>query len=214
MNKTILIGVGVLLVVVVGGIFLYLLGASSPEKEYSATPTRWSQEGDYKIQQVPDPNDSTIVRTMVLNEKAGFSFMVPEEWRVEGDESNPHIINALSPDIKFDENKSIARGCGIFTAILYQEDEFDYLKRLIQRVSNSSAGPQDSQRGEEVIKIAGQQALKTSVFVASNQSSVRSILVEIPFGEDGVVNIEASFSSSSYAECLERFDEVLATTSF
>lgn len=205
MNKQILIG-GVVLLVVIGGIFLYLAKPSSPEDGYSTTPTQWSQAGDYKIEETPEG-------TVVTNEPAGFSFRIPSGWSVEGDESTPHIVNALSPDIEFDENKSIIGGCGIFTAILYQEDEFDYLNRLIQRVSSRSAESQDSQDNEEVIEITGHQALKTSVFAADSQQLVRGILIEIPFGENGIANIETNFLPS-HTECLEKFDGVLATISF
>jgi len=49
MSKTVII-VGVVLLFVVGGIFLYLTELGSPENGYSTTPTRWSQAGGFLIE--------------------------------------------------------------------------------------------------------------------------------------------------------------------
>ena len=105
MRKQVLIIGGIFLVIVIGGIFLLLnqtetkLGLGEPE--YSTTPTQWSQEGDYRIEETPEG-------TVITNEKAGFSFKVPDGWSVEGEEGEieqEYILTILSPDTIFNKDE-------------------------------------------------------------------------------------------------------------
>ena len=67
MSKKLII-VGVVLVVGIGAAAFALLGQQNPtEDDYTTTPTQWSKEGDYKIEETPEG-------TVVTNTKAGFSF--------------------------------------------------------------------------------------------------------------------------------------------
>ena len=124
MNKKLVIGGVVLLLVIGGGLFLLLGGIAEPkpglgESGSDTIPTQWSQAGDYNIEE-------TSEGTIVTNSKAGFSFKVPQNWKIKGEEgisAGEYFLIMLSPDTQINEtNKRLLRGCGISLNIFFQED--------------------------------------------------------------------------------------------
>lgn len=212
MNKKLVIGGIVLLLVVGGGAFLLLSKTETKSDlgESDTIPTQWSQAGDYEIKEVPGQ------QTVVTNSKAGFSFKVPAGWRVERDNSIPYILNLFSQDVEFDESQSIMNGCGVFLTTLQQPDEFEYLNQLIRSTTQESLGTVNKQVNiqRSVINLDGHTSLRTSIFTSKESDTLKSILVEVPFGEDGIVNLESSFAASSKSSCLENFQEVINTLLF
>ncbi|OHA64776.1 MAG: hypothetical protein A3D64_02865 [Candidatus Wildermuthbacteria bacterium RIFCSPHIGHO2_02_FULL_49_9] len=214
MNKTILIGVGVLLVVVVGGIFLYLLGASSPEEEHITTPTQWSQEGDYKIEETPQG-------TLVTNTAAGFSFKVPERWRLEGQRGElegEYVLDILSADTTFEQsedgtNIAILGGCILSLETEYQEDTVTTLSARMASVrENPDRYTRDTSK-EDVIVVNGKAALQTSLMPPPDSDYYKqfgeSVRIELPMDMEGVVRFGIRFLEKDKENCLKQFEEFL-----
>jgi len=214
MNKPILIAGVVLLVILGGGLFLYLLGANSPEEGYGTTPTQWSQEGDYRIKETPEG-------TVVSNEKAGFSFTVPEGWEVEGqsgDSEQEYLLSILSPDTTFEKNESgnntgILGGCILNIETEYQKDTVVALNTRISSVKeNPSRYERDTSR-EEVIEINSKVALKTFLTPPLDSDYYKqfgeSVRVELPLDEESVVRFGIRFLNNDQERCLEQFGEFL-----
>ena len=198
MNKTVLIGAGVLLVVVGGGIFLYLLGASSPEEEHTTTPTRWSQEGDYKIEETPQG-------TLVNNTAAGFSFKIPEGWRVEPKEGYDEFwLSLLSQDAEFDQNGVFIGGCGVNVETVDHSIEVEAVKASIL-----SGGFEN----QEVIDIDGHKALQTTNTPTDAEILQRvgtTIKIDLPIDDTYLTTILTQLLPRSGERCGDVFESFLS----
>lgn len=209
MNKTI-VAAGAVLLIVVGGAFLYLLGVSSPEEEYSTTPTQWSQAGDYKIEETPEG-------TIVTNEKAGFSFVVPEGWGIEAQSfgEEDFSIELLSPDaVRRDGNPPLSRGCGIGLNTLFQEDEWFFWNNLVVGYQES---PEDIPRGEEVIDINGTLALKSALNSddpAAIEKLGEIIQVHVSISNNGVIEFGTTMMPNRQSNCKAEFDTFISSFVF
>jgi len=208
MSKTIVIGVVVLLVVA-GGIFLYLLQTSSPENGYSTTPTQWSQAGDYKIEETP-------TGTVVTNEKAGFSFKVPEGWRVEtqyfGEEE--FTLEFLSPDaIRREGNPPLAKGCGMGLTTFSREDLWESWNNDVLIIQQY---PEEAREGEKVIEVDGKFALWNALNahdLAAIEIFGEIIRVNVPISNNGVIEFGATIMSDHQSDCKAEFDTFISSFS-
>lgn len=210
MSKTIVIGVLVLLVVG-GGVFLLLNQTETRsrlgESEYSTTPTQWSQAGDYKITEVPDPNDSTIVRTMVLNEKAGFSFKTPADWKVKGGSfGDIYSLDLISPNAVLRNDVFLENGCMGGVETQSNKDFVVNTNEMIRAISNDPNLYPD----KEVIAIDDQVALRTT---ASDEGEVYSEVtsIEVPLSEEALLVISFTARSASKGFCNKSFDSIVGS---
>lgn len=203
MNKKIIVGIVAVLVVVGGGIFLWQQQGSDSEIK----PTKWSQAGDYKITETPEG-------TIVENKKARFSFKVPEGWEIkdEGD-GVEYFLNLLSPDVKFDVDNFLLKGCFVSVEAVFDKDS----------VSNTKASIQYADKGsnKEVIQIGPYRALQTIIIpsVVSNDpqvlKKVRDVVqIEIPLKEEILINFVLNTKKDSSKGCLNLFNQILSEISF
>ncbi|MCP6726814.1 MAG: hypothetical protein KJI69_02120 [Patescibacteria group bacterium] len=135
-SKFIIGAVGILLVF--GGILLFL--NKTEEEEFILTPTKWSQEEDYKISE-------TSEGTIVTNESAGFRFKVPDGWSVKGEQEDDEFwIAAFSQDVEFRDEVVIAKGCGINVSF---QDISDFVE--VNTIKGRMADLYDN---EDIIKVS------------------------------------------------------------
>lgn len=214
MNKKIIISLIIVLVIIVGGIFLWMNQGKEEieEDDYISTPTEWSQEGDYIIQK-------TAEGIIVTNEKAGFSFKVPEGWKIEGEEGivlGEYLLNMFSPDTEFREDKlgnkvALLKGCGISFNNFYQEDEVFYFNNLITHYNKN---PEDVPENKEVIVVSNYLALKTSMIstdIRVLEKLGKIIQIRIPFSEKGLIEFGISIMPEHQTNCDLEFNEFISS---
>lgn len=201
MNKLILFG-AVAAILVIGSI-LYLLGASSPEKEYSTTPTKWSQEGDYKIEETPEG-------TVVTNEPAGFSFRSPAGWKVKGGSfGDIYSLDLISPDATLRNDVFLESGCLVGVEAQSNRDFVrDISETIGMLVDNPSLYPD-----KEVVEIKDRGALKTTA-IDKGELYSRVVSVEVPLKEDVLLVIGLTERSPSPEACNQGFDLILESFVF
>jgi hypothetical protein len=202
MNKIILIGGAVVLVVIVGGIFL-LPKLSLEPNESTTTPTQWSQEGDYRIEE-------TAQGTIVTNEKAGFSFKVPAGWRVEGGSFGEiYSLDLISPNAIIQNGVSLESGCIGSVETQSNKDFVANVSKLIEMKSNNPILYPD----KTVIMLDDQIALKT---IISDEGEVYSEFasIEVPLTEEGLLAISFTERSVSKGLCTQSFDSILTSLIF
>lgn len=205
MNKAIIIG-GAVLLVVTGGAFLYLAGPSTPsmpEEEYSTTPTQWSQAGDYKIEE-------TAEGTVVTNEKAGFSFEVPEGWSVEEKGEEPEFwLSLLSQDAQFDENGFFVGGCGINVETLEQEIEVTTVTATIQSVKEQPAEFEN----KSIVTISNYEALRTEDIPTSQEILAKigeRVRISLPIDQTTSINLVTQLLPQYKDRCNQHFEDFLS----
>lgn len=208
MQKKLIIGI-VAVLFVVGGIFLW----QQQKKQYSAepiTPTKWSQAGDYKITETPEG-------TLVENQKAGFSFKVPEGWATEnraGSLLGEYVFNMRSPSAKFEGDESgneeafIRGGCVISLETEYQKSTVDSLKIMMSQLQEV---PKDSQR---IVQIATYPSLQTNFFPPPSKyldQFGNTITIETPVGGERVVRFGIRYLPKDEIECRSSWDRFINT---
>ena len=206
-NKKLVVGILVVLVVVGGGIFVLQQQQRGQSSTTSITPTKWSQAGDYKMTETPEG-------TIVANKKAGFSFRVPKDWRVE-DESDgtDYSLNLLSPEAKFDEDNFLLGGCFISIETIFDKDSVANVKASIQYTNKDLS--------EKVVQIGPYQALQRTISpsVVSTDpkvlKKVRDVVqVELPINEEVLVNFTLNTKKDYSERCLTFLSQTLSKISF
>ncbi|MCH7828883.1 hypothetical protein IH982_03440 [Patescibacteria group bacterium] len=218
MQKQVLIIGAILLVIVIGGIFLLVNQTETKsrlgEPEYSTTPTQWSQAEDYKIEETP-------TGTVVANEKAGFSFKVPEGWSVEGEEGitvGEYALVILSSEAEFEEDQygnktTFLRGCAISLETLYQKDEVVSVKNLIDTYNEKpEAKPED----ESIIIVDNQSALR-AIFVPEDLEILEKIgefiQIRVPISEETLIGFGIRMKPEYRSDCIAEFDSFISSFS-
>ncbi|MBI2123918.1 MAG: hypothetical protein HYU04_01630 [Candidatus Wildermuthbacteria bacterium] len=213
MQKGFVIGILIILLIVVGGIFL-LLGQTEPksdlgESESDTVPTQWSQAGDYEIKETPGQ------QTVVTNSKAGFSFKVPEGWRVNGEKYGieEYILNLLSLDAQLNERKSLTKGCGISFGTLYQKDEVANTKASIVFLQDNGGEVNSGETIQTIIKISGHFGVKI-INTTDDQRFLetfgRITQVKIPVDDATLIVIGFSIMPVAEKDCTAKFDTLLS----
>ncbi|MDP4009274.1 MAG: hypothetical protein Q8P71_02570 [bacterium] len=160
------------------------------EEEFVFEPTRWS--ADY---QISEENGQTIVK----NEEAGFSFVVPKEWSAEIKEYEPQkfLLEMTSPDARpFEGQVVLEEGCAVVVAL---KNDPDPTEVSILRASIEGNLLED----QEVIVVGGYKALKQIIEWFGTE-----IFVQIPMNEEDILLI----SSTSQAEhCFSTFENLLSS---
>lgn len=199
MNKTIVIG-GVAVIIVIGGFLLYL-GGTSPEEEYSTTPTQWSQAGDYKIEE-------TAEGTLVTNEKAGFSFMVPEGWdREESSFGDQYSITFIDPDAKLRSGVFLEEGCSMGIETRYSRDFVMAAQDVLEQLLKDP----DFGFGErEVVSINSRQGTKETL-VDQGMVYFENSSIEVPLRENILLVLDFTERTPLGGICKSSFDSILAS---
>lgn len=207
MQKKLIVGIIVALVVVAGGIFLWQQQQTKP---YSATPTKWSQAGDYRITE-------TSEGTIIENQKAGFSFKVPEGWTMDEEYYGleEYTLNLLSSDAQLNEQKSLKKGCGVSLNTLQQRDEIVSVKAHIASLLQEE-GKQISSGNvtETVVEISGHPAYKTINTTTDPrflEKFGRITQVRIPADDVNLILVGSSIMPIAQPDCDSKFEKLLAS---
>ncbi|TSC56957.1 MAG: hypothetical protein Greene071421_467 [Parcubacteria group bacterium Greene0714_21] len=207
MNKKLVIVGVVLLIALGGGIFLWQKNQKEKENQYNATPTTWSQAGEYKITESPDG-------TLVQNQKAGFSFKVPEGWKIK-DESDgvDYSLNLLSPEVKFDPDNFLLEGCFMSIETIFDKASVSNVRASIQYANKDLS--------EKIVQIGPYQALQRTISpsVVSTDpevlKKVRDVVqVELPINEEILVSFILNTKKDYTERCLTFLNQTLSQISF
>ena len=210
MNSKILI-VGILALLLLGvGIFLWQ--QNQKENQYSATPTTWSQAGDYEIKEVAGQ------QTVVTNKKAGFSFRVPKAWGIEDEgDGIEYSLNLLSPEVKFDEDNFLLEGCFVHIETITQKTSVTNLSALVRSIREAP----NSYPEQQVIVVErhdGIQTLLTPKVITEDPDvlkRVRDVIrTEIPIDEETLVDFELVTKKNVRDQCFTSFEKFLSEVSF
>ncbi|MBI4138353.1 MAG: hypothetical protein HY482_02025 [Candidatus Wildermuthbacteria bacterium] len=213
--KKFFIGAGVGIMVVVIGVFVFATiqeykrrqAADMPEnkEEYVVMPTVWSQAGDYKIEETPQG-------MLVSNSKAGFSFAVPEGWKVEEGRGlgEDYAFVATSPGASIRSGIFVENGCTLSVEMLWDKSRAELIGVDLanfdqQRDIDSSRMPVvlGNHRG---FKDVSQNSL---VGVYLDQISL-----ELLFEESGVLMVGLMNRYSESKKCTDSLDDILSTFFF
>jgi len=182
------------------------------ENQYSTTPTVWSQAGDYEIKEVAGQ------QTVVTNKKAGFSFRVPDGWKIK-DESDgvDYSLNLLSPEVQFDEDNFLLKGCFIRIETISQKTSVTNLNALVRGLREA----QKSYPDQKIAVVGGHYGIQTSLIpqVITEDlnvlKKVKDVLrTEIPIDEDTLVDLELITKKNVRDQCLISFEKFLSEVSF
>ncbi len=216
-NKKVAISlVVILLLTIAGGIFWWWLGTIELEKEeeYVSVPTRWSLAEDYVIQEDAE-------RILVTNEEAGFSFVVPKNWTIEGEEiiGSDYLLTMFSPEAKIKEDEfgnriALLEGCGISLHAFFQEREVWSLRSQISFTKENPGIRSDGTR-EEVIDVNGFFGYKMinnykDPIVFERIGKIMS--VGIPISDNGIIEFGTTIRSNKL-QCTADFNDFIANLS-
>ena len=211
MNKKLVIGGVVLLLVIGGGLFL-LFGQTKTkfdlgESGSDTIPTQWSQAGDYKIEE-------TAGGTVVTNSKAGFSFKVPQNWKIKGEEgisADEYFLSILSPDAQINEvNKRLLQGCGIGLNTFFQEDQWFFWNNLVIGYQDK---PDRVPPKDKVIRVGSQSAIKTTLIAETDEIREKigdNIQIHVPVANNEVIEFGMTIMPKHEGDCLAKFDTFLS----
>jgi len=143
----------------------------------------------------------------VTNQKAGFSFKVPDGWSIDGNDSAGQFwLTLLSPDAVFSENDFFINGCRINVAFASHSDFI--------AVDNIRAYMVDGFENQEIIVISNYNALKTTNVpndIKISEKTGATIKIEIPVNQKDFVTIFTHYFSEEI--CSNRFQEFLLSFS-
>ena len=205
MNKKLVI-VGVVLCIALGGGVFYW--QKQQKGQYSTTPTTWSQAGDYEIKEVAGQ------QTVVTNKKAGFSFEVPDGWKIK-DESDgvDYSLNLLSPEAKFDEDNFLLIGCFMNVETIFDKASVSNVRASIQYAGKDLS--------EKIVQIGPYQALQRTISpsVVSTDpevlKKVRDVVqVELPINEEILVSFVLNTKKDYSERCFTLLNQTLSKISF
>jgi len=217
MNEKLIIGGIVLLLVIGGGLFLLLGGTktitiSNPEESGSnTTPTQWSQADDYKIEE-------TAEGTVVTNQKAGFSFKVPEGWEREdrvGEVPGEYVFSMLSPDAAFQKDEfgsevAILGGCVLNFETEYQKST---IESVLIDIASIERSPSDTQK---ILEIDGYTALQTNFFPPPSnylETFGETMTTVVPLRDELVIRFATRYLPKDKTECTQIFSEFASNIS-
>ena len=201
MNKKLVIGGIVLLLIVGGGAFLLLSGRETKpglgELQSDTIPTKWSQAGDYKIEETP-------AGTIVTNSKAGFSFKVPENWSIRGEQgvtTQSYGLILSSPDVEIKESK-LSMGCSVVLETIHQEDRVLSVSAIIKGLKERP----DIFPDKTLVEIDNQEGTKTLLTTSLDEF----IQVELPIDDETLLDFELHTLVKNQGDCLKNFEEFLS----
>lgn len=215
MNKRIIIIAGIVVLLLGGTAFLFF-GQQTKEKEseYGSMPTIWSQEEDYKVEQMPE-------KTLITNTDAGFSFQVPENWDTNSDTyDDAYTFDLIAPnaEIKRDEygnQLGLLKGCGISISTVIQEIEVRGIRTEIASAAENLESDTGKNYRDETTEVDGYPALKTTTNPSPEafQKLGKFIFVKIPISDTTLIDIGIRMMPGSEAECVPAFNKFLASFS-
>lgn len=185
-------GIGGVMILLIVGAFLL------QDKEREIPYTQWSEEKDYEVQERQDG------RTEILNQKAGFSFVVPDGWRVENATYDAFVWELSHPRASFGENNRLQDGCMVYVHSGVGGLDIDATVNSIARIEENP----ENDPYKKVIEMGGYKAswIETHPPSQENRSNTqRFILVDL-LTDTSLVGIELSFVSDSEQECKQAFN--------
>jgi len=195
MKKKILIPIFVVLFLAVaaGGFFWWWQG-----REIKGSP------GDYVIKETEEGK-------IVENKRAGLTVKVPEGWMTQRIEFLEGSVVSNTSDIEGrweDEmiKPPLKKGCGIETAVVYKEMNFDGLKEEIKEIH---AGLGILSEEMETITINNQQAFKNTF----DSKSLGPGMAIYFLGKNKTYSFALYWASDDKERCIEEFDKFLETVS-
>jgi len=191
-NKKITIFIIILaLLLVAGGVFWWW-----ENREIKGSPD------DYVIKE-------TVEGKIVENKKAGSTVKVPNGWGVERVEQLEGSIVLYTQDLEGKERSGIpepllTRGCGIETAVVYKNMDFDELKEYIKELH---IGLGIKSEEFEIITLRNYQALKDTF---DSRILGPSIAVCIPY-KNRLYSFAVYWGPEEKDKCIQEFNKFLET---
>ncbi len=201
-----------LLLILIAGLYIFL-----DYLEYRKE-TNFVEFEIYKFIEHESIDNYEIIETdkgkMVVNEKAGLSFMVPDNWRAEKN-SEIEEIELFSFDVDLSgiglETTFPRNGCIIKTGIVRFIDNYSNQTRRPEIITDKIEGREELIEDiQEIISIDKRLSLKTIRFKSSDAG--RIIFIETPLNDE-IYHFGISFPLISEEECLKSFNKFLETIS-
>jgi hypothetical protein len=155
-------------------------------------------------------------QTVVTNQKAGFSFKVPEGWNTKtqyfGEEE--FTLEFFSPDaVKREGNPPLNKGCGIGLTTFFREDLWESWNNDVLRVQQNPGGGRE---GEKIIEVDGKSALWNALN-AHDPDAIEIlgeiIRVNIPISNNGVIEFGITMMPDRQSNCKAEFNTFLSSFS-
>lgn len=190
-------GIGGVMILLIVGAFLL------QNKEEEIPYTQWSEEKDYKVQERQDG------RTEIINQKAGFSFVVPDGWRVEnenveiGINENAFVWKLYHP-ATIGEFLESQLGCFVDLQNIVDGMEIELAQERIKTIEQG----EDLDPEIRLVEVEGQKAEWFELIPPSEdmyQKRGGNIRVMIPYHRS-LIEVGMRFSSNYEQECKQAFN--------
>jgi hypothetical protein len=200
MDKKLLLGsIGI---VVVGALaaFFFLPEAPIELEEQITTPTQWSQAGDYNI------IEGTSGGTLVVNEKAGFSFVVPEGWSMDGSNFEGQYVMVFTNSIAvLKEGAFLESGCSFSIETRHNKSFVNSTIGIIEELSRNPGFGFDER---EVFLLSGHEGVK-EILLSQDPVNFRNIYIEVPLNHDALLVLDFTERAIEINVCKLDFDIIL-----
>ncbi len=158
---------------------------------------------NYEIRKTPEGR-------FVMNNEAGFSFMIPEEWDIEMIE-NDKEVELSSPDMIGERGLFPSKGCVVRVGISHFIQDFPDQERRPQDIEKQIVGDLPLIGDvQEVVVVDNRSSLKTSRY--KDNEFGRLVLIELPVGNT-IYHFGIIYSLADENECMEYFDELIDSVS-
>lgn len=172
MNKRLIIGITIVLLLAIGGGVFYYWQEGQKEEEREWVQIReavkYPTAEEWEIIEAPEGE-------IVKNKKAGLEIKVPDGWKAEKTEigRNEWTISLNSPDAKFSEDRLYPiAGCGAAVIVEYSKDDFEHITTYMKDHAYLEA------EQIEIIKVSGYPATKESL--GKNPVIGENVVVQVP----------------------------------
>lgn len=191
--KKIIIPIVIVLILAAGGFFWWWQG-----REIKGSPE------DYIIKETPEGK-------IIENKKAGLTVKAPEGWNTQKIELLEGSVIFDTPDIEGAwRNEMISpplkKGCGMETAVVYEEMNFDILKGKIKEIH---AGLGIKSEEFEIITINNHQALKNTF----DSLSIGPGIVVYFIQKNKLYSFAVYWAPDDKERCVQEFNKFLETVS-
>lgn len=188
--------------IVLGSLLLIFLLSPFFSKDFYNIDDEW-------VDSMTAENDSldnyTIDNNLITNSNIGFSFQVPDEWRIEEDRERDDF-NIFSPD-HTGRKPILSNGCQVtVSAVNFIKNQPDFIGGRLDSIKSQIEEDRVINENQKIITVNETVMLKTPIHTGSEEE--RAILLEIPL-ENTLIHFGFIYALKDESYCLDEIDSLI-----